>query len=281
MPHFQRLILTACASLALAFNAASAAEVAGAASQATANPLVQIEVGDQVKVDVFGNPELAGLADVADDGSIRLPLVGSIPVRGLSLTEAGRKIEAALKSGQFLVDPHVTVSIAQAFRQFVTVMGEVGTQGRYPIQAHSTVLDVIALAGGVSAKGADSVYILRKDAAGVLQRTEVKLDMRDIVTAGNASAAALQVLQGGDSILVPKGTFTITGNVTTPGEYRVESGMLLFQAIARAGGVTPLGSDRRVEIRRLGPNDKYVDIKGKKDTRIEAGDVIKVKERVF
>jgi polysaccharide export outer membrane protein len=80
---------------------------------------------------------------------------------------------------------------------------------------------------------------------------------------------------------VPKATFSITGEVRSPGEYRIEGEMLLFQAIARAGGLTPLGSALRTEIRRRGPDDKFVDIKGKSDTRIEPGDVIKVKERLF
>jgi polysaccharide export outer membrane protein len=88
-------------------------------------------------------------------------------------------------------------------------------------------------------------------------------------------------LQGGDSIVVPKATFTIIGQVSAPGEYRIENGMMLFQAIARAGGISALGSLSRIEIRRKGPNDKFVDMKGKKDTRIEAGDVIRVKERLF
>lgn len=109
----------------------------------------------------------------------------------------------------------------------------------------------------------------------------VQVDMRDIAMSPDGNVAAMQILRDGDSIVVPKGTFTITGQVAQPGEYRIETGMMLFQALARAGGVTPLGSASRVEIRRRGPNDKFTDLKGKKDMRIEPGDVIRVKERLF
>ncbi len=153
--------------------------------------------------------------------------------------------------------------------------------GRYSVETNATVLDAIALAGGITEKGAGTVYLLRPDASGVTQRTQVRVDTRDILDPGGTGLAAMQPLHGGDSIVVPKSTFTIVGQVTTPGEYRLESGMTLFQAEARAGGVTQLGSSSRVEIRRLGPDGKYVDIKGSKDMRIESGDVIRVKERLF
>jgi protein involved in polysaccharide export with SLBB domain len=59
--------------------------------------------------------------------------------------------------------------------------------------------------------------------------------------------------------------------------------MTLYEAVARAGGPTALGSSRpsRWEVRRKGDNDKYVELKGKKDLRIQPGDVILVKESFF
>jgi polysaccharide export outer membrane protein len=171
--------------------------------------------------------------------------------------------------------------VPQPFRLFVTVTGETGIQGRISIQPNSTLLDVIALAGGLTARASDTVYILRKDASGAIQRTAVHLDMREVVSSGSASSPALQTLQGGDTIVVPKGTFTIVGNISNRGEYRVETGMMVFQAIARAGGVTATGSERRITIRRVRPDGKIVDIKAKKDTRIEPDDLITVGERWF
>jgi polysaccharide export outer membrane protein len=238
---------------------------------------VQLGPGDQVKIDVFGNPDLATTTNVADDGSIRMPLAGTVAVGGQSLTEAARRIETALKVGQFLVDPQVSITLVQSTSQRVLVYGEVKNPGSYPIKSNFTVFDLIALAGGISDKGSDVVYIQRANEAGVLQQLPV--DLRQVGIMPNASAS--QMLRGGDTLIVPKGTFFIGGQVVSPGEYRVEGDMMLYQAIARAGGVTPMGSSSRVEIRRRGPDGQVVEVKKKKDLRIQPGDVIDVKERLF
>jgi len=248
--------------------------------QAVSSPLRKIELGDQLRVEVFDNEDLTTSTYVGDDGSVRLPLVGAVSVKGSSPSEAARRIESALKDGQFLLEPHVTVTLVESYRAHVTVNGEVATPGRYDTGPGFTVLDAIALAGGVTEKGSDTAYVLRPDASGSLQRIAVNIDMRQIVGSASSGAATL-VLQGGDSIVVPKATFTITGQVNLPGEYRIERGMVLFQAIAAAGGVTPLGSASRVEIRRRSSDDKFKELKARKDTLIEPGDVINVKERLF
>jgi len=274
-----RFIATAFAALALAGQAVVAAEALDAASSVASPPVLQISPGDQVKIDVFGNPDLATTTNVTDDGSIRMPLAGAVTVGGQSPAEAARRIETALKSGQFLVNPQVTVTVVQSLIRRVSVLGEVATPGRYPIEPNSTVLDMIALAGGINDKGADRIYILRADASGATQRLPV--DLRHIVASPDGSSAETKIVQSGDSIIVPKATFFITGQVVTPGEYRIEGDMLLFEAIARAGGVTQLGSASRVEVRRRGPNDQIVEAKANKNLRIEPGDVIRVKERLF
>jgi polysaccharide biosynthesis/export protein len=273
MMCIQRLLSASCVFFLLAGSAVAAAE-AGAPP-----PLVQLGPGDQVKIDVFGNPDLATTTNVTDDGSIRMPLAGAVAVAGQSPAEAARRIEIALKAGQFLVNPQVTVTLAQSLSQRVSVLGEVKNPGSYPIQSNSTVFDLVALAGGMSEKGSDVVYILRANEAGVLQRSSV--DMRRIGASPDASSSATKTLRGGDTIVVPKGTFFVTGQVVTPGEYRIEGDMMLFEAIARAGGVTPLGSTSRVEVRRRGPDDQVVEVKSNKSLRIQPGDVIKVKERLF
>jgi len=268
MTCIKRLLSAFCVLLWLSGAAVDAVEV-------TTPPLVQLGPGDQIKIDVFGNPDLATTTSVADDGSIRMPLAGAVSVGGQSLTEAARRIETALKVGQILVDPQVTIVLLQSTSQRVLVFGEVKTPGSYPIKSNFTAFDVIALAGGLSDKGSEVVYIQRANDAGVVQQLPV--DLRQI---GMPSANS-PALRGGDTIIVPKGTFFIGGQVVSPGEYRVEGDMMLYQAIARAGGVTPMGSTSRVEIRRRTPDGHVVEVKNKKDLRIQPGDVIDVKERLF
>jgi polysaccharide export outer membrane protein len=245
-----------------------------------ARPLLQLGPGDQVKMEVFGRPEMDSTTYIADDGSVRVPLAGPVNVGGLSPGEAGQKVETALKKGQYLVDPHVTFTVVQSRSQRVSVLGEVRVPGRYPIESNTTILDLLAQAGGATEKGADIIYILRPAAAGSLERLPVNL--KGTVDSQDAAPAVLQTLRGGDSIFVPTADqFYITGEVRAPAGYRLESGMTVLQAIARAGGITERGSASRVQIKRRGPKGDYIVISGKPNERIQPNDVLTVKERIF
>ena len=243
-------------------------------------PLLQLGPGDQVKMDVFGRPEMDTTTYVADDGSVRVPLAGAVVIGGLSPTEAAQKVEAALKDGQFLVDPHVTFTVLQSRSQRVSVLGEVRTPGRYPVESNTTVLELLAQAGGATEKAADIIYVLRQDDSGHLQRYPVNL--KGVVDSKDATPAVLQTLRSSDAIFVPPAEqFYIAGEVHAPAQYRLDAGMTLLQAIARAGGVTDKGSTSRVQIKRRGPKGAYILISGKPGELIQPDDVITVKERIF
>jgi polysaccharide export outer membrane protein len=243
-------------------------------------PLLQLGPGDQVKMEVFGRPEMDSTTYIADDGSIRVPLAGPVIIGGLSPAEAAERVEFALKKGQFLVNPHVTFTVVQSRSQRVSVLGEVRNPGRYPMESNTTVLDLIAQAGGATEKGSDIAYILRPDGNGSLKRFPINL--KGAMDSQEAAPAILQTVQGGDSIFVPVAEqFYIEGEVHAPAQYRLEAGMTVLQAIARAGGVTERGSTSRVKIRRKGPKGDYSVIAGKPGEKIQPNDVITVKERIF
>lgn len=243
-------------------------------------PLLQLGPGDQVKMDVFGRAEMDTTTYVADDGTIRIPLAGAIPVGGLSPSDAEKRIEAALKKGQYLLDPHVTLTVVLARSQRVSVLGEVRAPGRYAIESNTTVLDLMAQAGGTTDKGSDVIYILRTDSAGNLQRFPV--DLKGTMNSQDAAPAVLQTLRAGDSIFVPAAAqFYISGEVHTTGALRLESGMTVLQAIARAGGVNERGSTRRVTIKRRDAKGGYTVFSAKPEEKVLPDDVITVKERIF
>jgi polysaccharide export outer membrane protein len=249
---------------------------AGPAPPAAKAPLVQLGAGDSVTLQVYGQPDLTTTAYVADDGTVSVPLAGNVQVAGLSPAQASAKIESAFKTAKILVDPHVTLTVAQSRSQRVSVLGQVGTPGRYPIESNTSVVDLLAQAGGVTAAGADVVYVLRRDKDGQEVRYPVDL-------AGLASGKIPSFnLQAGDSLFVPKAEqFSIFGEVTTPGRYRVEPGMTVIEAIARAGGITLRGSSRRVEIKRKLPDGNYSTAKAKIGDLVQPDDVIQVKESIF
>ncbi|MDB6085369.1 MAG: epsE [Gammaproteobacteria bacterium] len=241
-------------------------------------PLLQLGPGDSVNIQVYGQPDLSTTLYVADDGSVSMPLAGIIPVSGLSPSQAGSRIEAALKSKKILVDPHVTLTVAQSRSQRISVLGQVGSPGRYPVESNTSIFDLLAQAGGITATGSDVVYIIRQDKDG--KEVRYPVDLKGL--ASGSGAIPSLALQGGDSVFVPNAEqFSIYGEVATPGRYRVESGMTVIEAIAKAGGITQRGSQRRVEIKRKLPGGSYSNLKVKLGDLVQPNDVIQVKESIF
>jgi len=140
-----------------------------------APPSVQLGPGDTVAIKVFGQPYMDGTVSVADDGTIHLPLVGSVQVGGLSPDQVSRKVEKALKDGSFLVNPHVTLTLTQSVNQLVAVLGEVKAPGRYQVSANTSIFQLLAQAGGVTSNSADVIYLIRSDADGKPIRTPIDL----------------------------------------------------------------------------------------------------------
>ena len=246
-------------------------------TDAVAPHIIQLGPGDSVSIQVYGQPDMATTVYVSDDGTIPVPLAGPVQIAGLSPSEASKRIEKALKDGMFLVDPHVTLTVTVSRSQRVSVLGQVGKPGLYPIESNTTIFDLLAMAGGALDTSSEEIFLLRTDASGTLQRYPINLKGLD----SSKNAIPDQALRGGDSILVPKAEqFYIYGEVTSPNKYRVEPDMTVIQAIARAGGVTPRGSERRVDIKRL-VDGKYVNVKAKLNDAVKADDVIHVKESIF
>lgn len=240
-------------------------------------PLLQLGPGDEITYDVYGQPEMSIKLHVADDGTISIPLAGTINVMGLSPKAAEEAAERALRDG-YLVDPHVTISIVQSRNQKVSVLGDVGNPGRYPIDSKTTIFDVLAQAGGVTESGADEAYILRPSSDGTVLRIPVNVRNLERIKAG----APLPTLRAGDSVFVPHAEqFYIYGEVKSPNKYRIEPAMTVIQAIARAGGVTERGSSKRVEIRRRTENGDYKTFSAKASDLVQSEDVIRVKESLF
>jgi polysaccharide export outer membrane protein len=265
-------------AVALPCVAAVAPAAVPAAPPAETYQLAQLGAGDSVNVQVYGQPDLSGTIYVDEDGSINVPLAGRVHVAGMTPVEAGAVIEKALVTGQILVNPHATVTVVQSHSQKVTIVGEVRTPGRYPMESTATVVDMLALAGGATENAATTVYILRADDHGTTTRIPVNLGG---LSAG-AGVLSTPPLQGGDSIVVPHAErYYIYGEVVAPNMYRLETGLTVLQAITRAGGITVRGSEHRVDIKRAGKGGRYVVTHANLGDLVQADDVIRVKESIF
>ena len=265
-----------CLAFALGLLAASFSPRAGA--QAAAAPLVQIGPGDTISLQVFGQPDMTGSIYVGEDGTVSVPLVGRVMVAGLSPAEAGARIEAALREGNVLVDPHVTVAVAQSINQRVSVLGEVGTPGRYPIDSGTTPLDLLAQAGGVKETGSDVIYLVRRMVDGTTERLPV-----DLAPLGqDGEPQVLPTLRAGDVLFVPVAQdYFVSGEVIAPARYRFHQGLTVAEAVAKAGGVSERGSESRVEIRRQRKDGKYETVHAAPSDVVQPGDIVKVKGKLF
>ena len=224
------------------------------------------------------DPTLGGPVTVADDGTLRLPYAGSVQVGGLSPDAAARRAEQALKDGKFFVNPHVTITVTTALSQRVSVLGEVKTPGRYPIDARTSILDLIAQAGGFTDTAADVIYVSRSDSAG--HTTKFPVNLKGLSDPHNTMTD--KFLHGSDSVFVPRADkFYILGEVQKPDMYKLQPNMTVVQAMSLAGGITAKGSSRRVEIKRRGPNGAETVVKPKLDDFVQPDDVIRVKESIF
>lgn len=149
---------------------------------------------DTLDVTVFKVPELSATdLTVETNGAISLPLLGSVVVRGLSITQAEQRI-AGLLSKNYMQDPKVTVTRKdQAFKR-VTVEGAVTGPGVFPIKGRMTFLQAIALAQGLTDLANDkSVVVFRNG-----RQYGVNLDL---IRTGKAPDP---ILQNDDRIVVLK-----------------------------------------------------------------------------
>jgi polysaccharide export outer membrane protein len=122
-----------------------------------------LDSGDKLRVVVFGQEGISGTYMVDAGGNISLPLVGTIPARGVSTQHLARTIGERLKQG-YVREPHVTVTI-EGYRPFF-ILGEVTTPGQYPFVPNMTVENAIAVAGGFSPRAKkDAVEVTRNTGA--------------------------------------------------------------------------------------------------------------------
>ena len=157
------------------------------------------------------------------------------------------------------------------------LLGQVNRPGRYPVEGRRKVLDLLAMAGGVSAEGSDLISLVRtRD--GKTQRETI--DIVDMVRRGELDKDV--EVAGGDIIFVERAPRAyVTGEVQRPGAFRIERGMTVLQAISAGGGLTPRGSDSGMRITRRDPDGRAVTLEARASDPVQVDDVITVRESWF
>lgn len=234
--------------------------------------------GDSVRISVYPYPELTSEVRLSEEGKVNLPLIGQVTLKGMTPDQASRHIADRLKSGKFIVNPQVDVAVLEARSRQVSVLGFVTHPGRYMLEGSAAkVSDVLAMAGGLVPEAADTAVVTRK--AGDKSEA-LKVDVGAIIRGGEA-AKDIEV-RSGDSVFVPKAPVVyVYGEVMRGGSYRLEPGMTVMQAVSVAGGITPRGSEKRMKVRRRGPQGELNETSVKPSDLVKADDVIFVRESLF
>jgi polysaccharide export outer membrane protein len=249
-----------------------------AVTPANADQAYLLVPGDILKISVFKNPDLSLDVRVSEAGTIAYPLIGNVPVAGLTLPATERKIGQMLKDGGFVLNPQVNILLSQGLGNLVSVIGEVNTPGRYSLEAAGGHLSgMLAAAGGISATGGDHV-IVTGIRGGKPFRREI-----DIVKIFDGGATADDIdLSGGDTLFVNRAPmFYIYGQVQKPGQVRLERNMTVMQALAAGGGVTGKGTSRGLVHHRRDASGKVKEEGVSLDDDVRDQDVIYVKESLF
>jgi polysaccharide export outer membrane protein len=155
--------------------------------------------GDVVKINVFQAAELSTEERVTDAGTIVLPLVGPVPVAGLTSEQAETQI-ATLLGKDYLQNPQVDVFVSDYANMKVSVGGEVETPGVFEISGQTTLLQAIAEAGGLTevAKPQETIVFRQDPTGGDIKAYVVDLKQ---VQRGELSDP---LLAGNDKVLVPR-----------------------------------------------------------------------------
>ena len=167
-------------------------------------------IGDEdiLQISVWGNPELNVQVPVRPDGMISFPLVGDVPAAGMTIVDIDSELTKRLK--EFIKFPEVSISIRKIGGSKIIILGQVRSPGVYAVSGSATILEAIALAGGLTrdAVGA-SVVLIR----GGLQNPHA--GKINIAKAQKGDFSQNVKLQSEDIIFVPATTISDVGYVMT------------------------------------------------------------------
>jgi polysaccharide biosynthesis/export protein len=146
----------------------------------------QLGPGDKLGIKVLGADELGGQYEVQGDGTIRMLLIGDVPVSGLTVEALEDEIADKLKEGDYLKRPSVSASVL-TYRPFY-ILGEVAKPGAYPYASGMRVLSAVAVAQGYTYRADQNFVIITRNGE-------------------NSKADAMSSIRPGDIIRVPERYF--------------------------------------------------------------------------
>jgi len=190
-------------------SAPKAARASGASASATTARNYGYTVGpmDVLDVSVFNVPELSKSVQVADTGTINMPLLGEVPAAGKTAQEIEQDLTRKL-GAKYLKNPQVTVYVKDHNSQMVTIEGAVMKPGVVPIRGKLTLVQLVAVSGGLN----NDLYSKEITVFSTIdgERTSKVYDIDDV----RAGKAADPELHQGDLVVVDNSAVKTTLNTT-------------------------------------------------------------------
>ena len=154
---------------------------------------------DNVEIRVFREDDLTTRGQLSAEGSISIPLIGSVRLQGLTTDQAAAAITRKLADG-YLVKPEVSVSIEARIRRTITVLGQAQRPGVFELPTHRelTLVEAIGMAGGVTRIG-NAKKVTLKHSSGSVQT----INLSDITKGTGVDIP----LRDGDVISIPESLF--------------------------------------------------------------------------
>jgi polysaccharide export outer membrane protein len=251
-----------------------------------ASPAYTINPEDVLRIMVQEQPELSLEAAVAPDGTFAYPFLGKVQAAGLTVPQLEGQMIERLANG-YLVDPQLTVTVAQYRNRHVYLLGAVRAPGVYPLRHNATLVELLSQAGGPTPEAGWYALVVRategqngaaRSPSGEQGRSVVMhIDLEKLMVGQIVEAAGLE---SGDTIYVPSAFFFVSGEVQRPGRYPLERHTTVQKAVVLAGGFGRFAAKKRLLIKRLidgQPQEFQVNM----DDLLQAEDVLVVPESAF
>ena len=208
----------------------------------------QIGPGDRLQLTVVQAEALTGEFEFARDGTLLLPILGTIGAAGRTERAVAADIAKRLADG-YVRSPEVVVAVTSFVGRRASVVGAVGNPGFQPLRGgRETILDVVMRAGGFTDEAGPILYFSPRGEA------QLEVDLSGLYQDRPVEALELLVRDGDTIYVAPRGEIVVEGWVERPAPYPLERAMTLTQAISRAGGLHFAASPHTVVVSRPAPD---------------------------
>lgn len=234
------------------------------------NQQYRLGPGDVLDISVWRRPEISrDNVIVAPDGVISMPQVGILNVNGMTIPEATSEIRAILSRGY--EKPEVSLLVREYHNNKAFVLGRVSEPGVVNFPGNGTLLEALALAGGLPHIGKDT--FLTKCAIIRDNDTVIWIDLRDLLDHGNMALNA-KILNN-DVIFIPEAEdemVLVLGEVRQAGPVMLKRGLNVIDALMRSGGYTEEADLEKIFVLRQNSEQGYIEQVNLK-TMLETGDL--------